>query len=301
LSFLAAYRARLGYVGFVLAAGWLTAHATAYSPLLPGAPLRAVAAPITTAQLTSQLSAAIQNLKTLRCVANAQERIGNKYHPDRSVMKLSFNPQRIYIKNGKGVEVLYIAGQNGGDAWVNPNAFPYVTLSLNPEGSLMRKGQHHTALQAGFGTIAELLEGSAARADKSFTRSFRYAGDTTVQGRASYILRSDYPQFRYVAYKVGKNETPATVAARFGCGEYRVLERNKLDVGEKIDEGRTLQVPNSYGRRTLVAVDQKTFLPNAVAVYDDQGLFEKYDFFDVVANQPIPAAEFTKDYKGYHF
>ena len=216
-------------------------------------------------------------------------------------MKLTFNPLRIYIKNGKGVEVLYVTGQNNGDAWINPNAFPYVTLSLDPNGALMRKGQHHTALQAGFGTINDLLEGSTGRADKSFNRSFRYAGDTTVQGRASYILRSDYPQFRYVAYKAGKNETPATVAARFGCDEFRVLERNKLDIGEKLAEGQVVQTPNAYGRRTIVLVDQKTFLPNSVSVYDDQGLFEKYDFFDVVANQPIPAAEFRKDYKGYHF
>jgi len=278
----------------VLAAGGL---ALAARP----APRPAAVAPITTAQLTSQLMAAIQNLKSLRCQANAQERLAGKYHADRSSMKLTFSPLRVYLKNGKGIEVLYVAGQNNGDAWVNPNAFPYVTLSLDPNGALMRKGQHHTALQAGFGTIAELLEGSAGRPDKSFTRSFRYAGDTTVMGRPSHILRSDYPQFRYVAYKVGKNETPATVAAHFGCGEYRVLERNKLDIGQKLTEGQTVQVPNAYGRRTLVVVDQKTFLPNSVAVYDDQGLFEKYDFFDVVANQPIPAAEFGKDYKGYHF
>ncbi|RYY17255.1 MAG: DUF1571 domain-containing protein [Cytophagaceae bacterium] len=262
---------------------------------------RPAAAPITTAQLTSQLMAAIQNLKSLRCNAVAQERIGGKAHPDKSLMKLTFSPLRVYIKNGKGVEVLYVSGQNGGEAWVNPNAFPYVTLSLDPNGSLMRKGQHHTALQAGFGTIADLLEGSASRPDKSFSRSFRYAGDTTVQGRPHYILRSDYPQFRYVAYKAGKNETPATVAARFGCGEYRILERNKLDIGDKLAEGQTVQTPNAYARRTLILVDPKTFLPSSVTVYDDQGLFEKYDFLNVVANQPIPAAEFSKSYQGYHF
>ena len=270
-------------------------------PLVRAANPAPSATPITTPQLISQLTAAILNLKTLRCGANARERIGNGYHLDRSVMKLAFNPMKVYIKNGKGVEVLYQAGQNNGDAWVNPNAFPYVTLSLDPSGALMRKGQHHTVLQAGFGTIADLLEGSATRADKSFNHSFRYAGDTTVQGRTSYILRSDYPQFRYVAYKTGKNETPATVAAHYGCGEYRVLERNKLDVGEKLAEGRVLQVPNAYGRRTIVLVDPKTFLPTSVTVYDDQGLFEKFDFFDVVANQPIPAAEFSKEYKAYHF
>ncbi|TVT39237.1 DUF1571 domain-containing protein [Hymenobacter setariae] len=295
MSFRIATRACAGRFSFLGVAAGLALQVTAHPAAAPALPS------ITTPQLMSQLTVAIQNLKTLRCAADASERIGTKYVKDHSVMKLAFNPLRVYLKNGKGVEVLYLTGQNNGDAWVNPNAFPYVTLSLAPEGSLMRKGQHHTVLQAGFGTITDLLEGSANRPDKSFNRSFRYAGDTTVQGRPHYILRSDYPQFRYVVYKASKNETPATVAARFGCGEYRILERNKLDVGEKLAEGQVVQVPNAYGRRTLVVVDPKTFLPTAVAVYDDRGLYEKYEFSNVVANQPIPPAEFTKTYQGYHF
>ncbi|MFD1872370.1 DUF1571 domain-containing protein [Hymenobacter bucti] len=295
MPFRTASRSLIGCVGALGAASWLALQATAAPAAAPGLP------PITTPQLMSQLTTAIQNLKSLRCAADASERIGSKYSKDRSTMKLTFSPMRVYLKNGKGVEVLYVAGQNNGDAWVNPNAFPYVTLSLAPEGSLMRKGQHHTVLQAGFGTIADLLNGSASRPDKSFNRSFRYAGDTTVQGRPHYILRSDYPQFRYMAYKAGKNETPATVAARFGCGEYRILERNKLDVGDQLTEGQVLQVPNAYGRRTLVVVDPKTFLPTVVAVYDDRGLFEKYEFSNVIANQPIPLAEFSKSNPSYHF
>ena len=261
----------------------------------------ATPAPITTAQLITRLTSAIQGLSTIRCNAEARERIGTKAAPDYTAMKIAYNPYRVYLKNRKGVEVLYVAGQNDNEAMVYPAAFPYITLNLDPKGSLMRKGQHHTVLQAGFGMIADLLNGPDGKADNVFTRSFRYAGDSTAQGQPCYVLRSDYPQFRYVAYRTGKNETPATVAAHFGCGEYRVLERNKLDIGQKLAEGQTLQVPNSYGRRTLVLVDQKTFLPNCVAVYDDQGLYEKYDFFDVVANQPIPLAEFSKDYKSYHF
>ena len=63
--------------------------------------------------------------------------------------------------------------------------------------------------------------------------------------------------------------------------------------------GRTLQVPNAYGRRVIIAVDQKLTLPLVIQVNDDKGLFEKFEFSDIVANQPIPAQEFTKDFKGY--
>jgi hypothetical protein len=266
--------------------------------------LLAAAAPapapgITTEQLTARMSAAIENLKTLRCTVKAQERMGGGINQARSIMKITYKPLRIYIKNQKGIEVLWVAGQNDGDAWVYPATFPYVTLSLDPNGKLMRGNQHHTALQAGFGTISDLLKTTGLRQNDAFSRSFRYVGDTTLLGRTSHVLRSDYSQFRYVSYKAGKNETVSTVSERFGCGEYRIIERNNLSIGEPIPEGKVLQVPNAYGRRTVVCVDPKTYLPTMVQVNDDKGLFEKFEFSEVIANQGIPLEEFSKDYKAY--
>lgn len=262
-------------------------------------PAASTGGPVTTEMVTTRLAAAIENLRTLRCNVRAQERVGNKYNQARTLMKLTFKPLRVYLKNQRGIEVLYVTGQNGGDAWVYPNSFPYMTLSLDPNGAMMRRNQHHTALQAGFGMIADLLKGSVLRQDNAFGRSFRYVGDSLVQGRSCYVLRSEFPQFKYVSYKVGKNETLASVADRFGCGEFRIMERNNLGPNDKLPEGKVLQVPNAYARRTIVPVDPKTFLPAGVAVYDDRGLFEKFEFSDVVANQPIPLEEFSRDYKDY--
>lgn len=255
------------------------------------------AAPITTAELESHLLAAIDKVQTLRYTVEAQERVERRYLPMRSAVKLTPSPLRVYLKNNQGVEVLYVAGQNGGDAWVYPGAFPYITLSLDPQGSLIRRNQHHSVLQIGFGLIGELLRDS----EPAFMRSFRYAGDSTVAGRPCYVLRSNYPAFRYVTYRAGTGETTASVAAKLHCGEYRILERNKLEVSEKLTPGQTIQVPNAYGSRTVVLVSQQTYLPAAVAVYDDRGLYERYTFSEVVLNQPIPLAEFSKGYKGYKF
>ncbi|MET4106157.1 DUF1571 domain-containing protein [Hymenobacter sp. UYP22] len=254
---------------------------------------------LTTDQLITRLSTAIQGLKTLRCNVRAQERIEGSYQQARTLMKISFSPYKVYMRNQKGIEVLYVTGQNNGDAWVYPNSFPYVTLSLAPNGSVMRKNQHHSTLDAGYGTIAEMLHGSSQRLDRSFEKTFRYAGDTTMQGRPAYVLRADYPQFRYVSYKPTKNESVSTISDKFGCGEYRILERNDLSPGAVVPAGKAVQVPNGYGRRIIMCVDQKLFLPLVVQVNDDKGLFEKFEFSDVVANQPIPAQEFTKDFKGY--
>jgi hypothetical protein len=259
------------------------------------------ASSITTSQLVARLTTSIQGLKSLRCNAEAHERIGNKVTADFTAMKMTFNPYRVYLKNQKNVEVLYVTGQNDNDARVYPAAFPYITLNLDPNGALMRKGQHHTALQAGFGMIADLLAGSDGHGDNTYTRSFRYAGDSTTQGQQCYILRSDYPQFSYVSHRVGRNETIASIAAHYGCGEYRIVERNNLSVDSKLTEGQVLHVPNAYGKRVIVLVAAQTYLPASVTVYDDRGLYEKYAFQNVVANQPIPLAEFSPSYKGYKF
>ncbi|GAB3294770.1 LysM peptidoglycan-binding domain-containing protein [Hymenobacter tenuis] len=253
----------------------------------------------TTEQLITRLTASIENLKTLRCNVRAKERIGSEYQLAQTSMKMTFKPYKVYLRNQKGIEVLYVTGQNDDDAWVYPNSFPYVTVSLDPLGSLMRKNQHHSVLDAGYGTIAELLRGSSNRLDHSFEKTFRYTSDTIVQGRPAHVLRANYPQFRYVSYKPSKPETVSSIAERFGCGEYRILEKNNLTTGATVPAGRTLQVPNAYGRKVTIVVDQKLTLPLVIQVNDDKGLFEKFEFSDIVANQPIPAQEFTKDFKGY--
>ena len=276
-------------IGFLILAG----HPGHAWPVPPSEPL-------TTRQVKLRLRAAIESLKTLRCVIIGEERIGTKHVAGTTAVKLTSNPLRVYLKTQKAIEVLYVTGQNGGDAWVNPAAFPYFTLSLNPNGSLMRKGQHYTALQVGYDTIGKLLA-MDSHPDAAFTHSFRYTGDSVLQGQPCHVLRSDYPQFRYVTYRVGQGETITSIADRFSCGEYRILERNNLSVGATLTEGQILQVPNAYGSRVILVINMKTFLPTSVTVYDERGLFEKYTFQNVIANQPIPAAEFTRNFPDYKF
>jgi len=58
---------------------------------------------------------------------------------------MQIHPLKIYISAespGKSYEVLWLSGENNGDAWVHPGAFPYFTLSLNPEANTMKLGHH---------------------------------------------------------------------------------------------------------------------------------------------------------------
>ena len=71
-----------------------------------------------------------------------QERIYGTFVYSQYEVKLNQKPYQVYLKCIKpdvGAEVLYREGLNDGKALVSPHRFPYMTISLDPEGSLIRK------------------------------------------------------------------------------------------------------------------------------------------------------------------
>ena len=75
------------------------------------------------------------------------ERNENKEFVDgKFYAKMNNNPLKIYIENEKprkGAEILYVEGKNDNKVLLNTNSFPYVSLSLNSENSLLLSGGHH--------------------------------------------------------------------------------------------------------------------------------------------------------------
>ena len=47
------------------------------------------------------------------------------------------------MKSKKGAEIMYVEGENDNKVLLNTNSFPYVSLSLNSENSLLLSGGHH--------------------------------------------------------------------------------------------------------------------------------------------------------------
>ncbi len=94
-------------------------------------------------ELIDKIFAAVDNVKTVRYNLQCNERIKGKMQHTESKVKLQISPRKLYLYI-KGIEVLWVQGQNNGNALVNPNSFPYINLNLDPYGSLMRADQHHT-------------------------------------------------------------------------------------------------------------------------------------------------------------
>jgi len=82
----------------------------------------------------------------------------NEFIDGKFYAKMNSKPLRIYIKNEKpkkGAEILYAEGENDNKILINPNTFPYVSMSLSSESNLLLAGGHHYIKQAGFSQMSK--------------------------------------------------------------------------------------------------------------------------------------------------
>lgn len=251
--------------------------------------------------LIDKIFAAVENVKTLRYSLQCNERIKGKMQHTESKVKLQVSPRKLYLYI-KGIEVLWVQGQNNGNALVNPNSFPYINLNLDPYGSLMRADQHHTIHEMGYQYLYDILKDGYKKAGDNLNKYFTVMPDEKHNGRDCYKLAIAFPDFAWVSYTVKKGENLTTIARKLRVSEYMVLENNpKLGGYNDVKEGQVIKVPNAYAKMTLLLVDKEYLLPVNNKVFDDKGLFETYEYFDLKVNPPIAPEEFTKDFNGYNF
>jgi hypothetical protein len=111
-----------------------------------------------------KMFAAAKNVKTIRATINTTERIDDHVNRTRFAIKLNTSPYKAYSKDlDKGIEILYLDGQNGNEATINPNGFPYINIHLDPLGKTMRKDQHQTIKSLGVSFISDVLCYSIAK------------------------------------------------------------------------------------------------------------------------------------------
>lgn len=251
-------------------------------------------------QLLNKIFNAIDNLKTLRYNLQCNERIKGKLQHTESKVKLQVSPRKLYL-NIRGIEVLWIEGANNGNALVNPGAFPYINLNLDPNGSLMRKDQHHTIHEMGYLYLADIIK-HGLRSTNAINTNFRVLGEEVYDNRVCYKISLSFPDFKWIPYTVQKNEDLISIARKLRVSEYMVLEKNTTLSGYySVKEGQVIQVPTAYAKLTLLLVDKEYLLPINNKVFDDKGVFETYEYHNLQVNTFINPEEFTKKYKDYKF
>jgi hypothetical protein len=257
---------------------------------------------ISPTRILGQMYDSIKNIRTLRIKVYAIERIEHKYLTASSEVKLQTAPRRLYFSNpSRKLEILYNHGTNGNKALVKQNSFPYLTLNLDPTGNLMRKNQHYTINELGFDFIGRSIALTISK-DKEGLKNFKYHGKVNKNGCHCYFLEYENKNYAYTDYIVGEKETASSISGKLCVNDYLLRFKNDLlnDFGY-LKKGKVIKVPTLYCKKATLYIDEKMLVPVSIALYDDAGLFENYEFTNIELNKLIREEEFSKSYKDYHF
>lgn len=245
----------------------------------------------------------VKKIKTQTFSLKSTERVNGHLAFAESFVKINVSPKKIYFRSSrKGFEILWVEGENGNQALVHSRSLPLVNFNLDPYGSVMRKDQHHTIFDLGSGYIGTTIENTILRAPKEFDKHFAYAGIVTFDNKECYQIVINYPEYKHIEYTTTKGETVTSLAKKFHTSDFKIRYKNNLSsyFGE-ITEGTKLSIPVPYSNKAILFVDKKTFVPLNIKVYDEGGLFESYEFYNMKTNIIFKSDEFLKSFKGYEF
>lgn len=255
--------------------------------------------------LMKQMLEKNKTVKTLTYTMIMQERVEGKYIKSKMFNKIVVNPLKVYLKQeypDKDLELLFVTGWNDNKCKVKKNRL--LKLSLDPYGSLIRKNQHNTIYSSGFtytfGVMDFLLKKYGDDKAKDIVKNEGLV--KTEDGTLCYKITLEEPNFKYFNYVIRKGETISTVAKKYFVSEYMILENNpQCDWYDDVKEGQIIKVPEIYCKKMVLYLNKNLMMPAIIKLYDDKGLFEQYEFHNMVINPNFAPNEFNPDFPGYGF
>jgi hypothetical protein len=256
-------------------------------------------------EITENVLSTIKAIKQLKYTCESIERINGKMKYENSAFKICTAPYKVHVHQyfpKKGVQCLYVTGKNDNKAKVNPNAFPWVSVNLNPEGSLMLDNHHHSMFDAGFAYTFSLLEYLLKKYEPESTNMIVFNGVVKVKEVECYHLTFTNPHFAMVSYTTLPGETPISIAKKLHINYYSILENNPAVKGiGSIKAGTRITVSNDYASKMDLYIHKEKLYPVNIKVYDNKGLYEEYLFSQVDMNPALKDIDFSESNPEYHF
>lgn len=256
-------------------------------------------------ELIGKMHKSIKTYRDFRFKLYRSERVNGKQVLGCFDGKLTMDPFMIYIKNivpNEGSELMYKEGENNNKAWVNPDIFPYITMSFYPESSLLKAGGHHTLKDAGFDLLDEIFKFYEMEFKDKLYQHLENRGVVDWKGLNCYKLILNHPDYKIINYSATKNETLAKIANNKLLNSYKLKELNpSIRETKNLNEGQIIKVPNAYAKKVVIYLATDSFLPVYQEIYDEIGLYEKYVYKDLTFGTKIPLEEFSIDNEDYGF
>lgn len=243
-------------------------------------------------------------INTVKFDAKMIERFNGKNNLQIASLKIQHEPLKIYYYQHhptEGIEILYCKGINKNKALVKPNQFPWVNLLLDPYDRNLRTRQHHVLLEPGFAYFLKVMKNHTDNYKGNLSEIIKYLGEEVFDNNKCYKIRIDNPDFGYVKYIVKENENVDSIAEKFLINAYMILEINNLKNYDDLKPGQQIIIPNSYSKNIVLYIDKTRYIPLKMVIFDDKGLFEMYEFYNMQVNVSFKPNEFSSDFKDYGF
>ncbi|MDX1629453.1 MAG: DUF1571 domain-containing protein [Fulvivirga sp.] len=253
-------------------------------------------------EITQQMFSKTKEIKTLTYTMIKKERLEDEMMRQVSEVKLQRKPFKVYTRQlspDEGLEVLYHASDK--TALINPNGFPWINIRLDPFGSRMTSGQHHTILDSGFDRFVNILEHLfkkyAARIDQ-----MAQIKQVTVDGRDYWQLNFNNSQFDIIDYTVKPDDHLLKIGHERHLSAYMVVLLNDdVDDYHDIESGQVIKIPNDYSPKMELLIDQELMVPVEIKVYFRNELFEHYQFSRLDINPDLQEDAFSSKCEDYGF
>lgn len=244
-------------------------------------------------------------IKTLRYELKKYERVQGKLLLEHMRFKLRRSPFAVYgyqYSPRKGVEVLYPAEKNSNRLLVKPNTFPYLAVTLDPYGDMVLENQHQTIFAVGYDQIRTLLLAARERYKGQIPQLVRYEGSLVWDGRRCHKLTLTPPKYIFTTYTVQAGDNLFRIGDKLKVGWYKIMELNGFkSPNVALKPGQVLRVPSDYGKVIRLTIDSERHIPLVVEVEDENGLYERYEYYKVEVDPALTDKDFSRDNPEYNF
>jgi len=252
----------------------------------------------------NSLSSKIKKINTLSVQIDTQERFGKEMKSSTAFYKICYSPFKVYTKQKspvEGLEVLFIKGHNNDNAIINPNSFPYVNVNFSPYSSTMRDGFHLTLYQAGYRYFGDLMDHLVQKYSTKLSTICVLKPKIKFKNTNCGVIEMNIPDFAFTSYTVLNGENIVKIAQKFKVSDYKILEKNNIKFYTDVKPGQKIQIPSDYAKKIILTYDEVLMIPIKIEVFDEIGLFEKYEFSSVKINPVYKSDEFSEDFNEYNF
>ncbi len=258
----------------------------------------------TSKDVVDRMMKAIDETKTLSFNFKQLARVNNSMKKSEINARIQVNPRKVYIHMvypKERIELLYNA-EKGDKVLVKPNSFPFIPIELDPFSSHLRDDNHHTLFELGYTFMGSVIKQAVTMAGKDFDKYFEYKGNVNFEGRDCHAVVITFEDFKFVDYTVKQGENLRKIAQEKKISDFMILENNpKIKDFNDVKPGQVIKIPNGYAKKTILYIDKEHYLPLMMAMFDDKGLYERFEYRNLIVNPKFSDTEFTRNHKDYGF